>query len=324
MKLLDRYLQAVKGNLPHYQRDDIIEEISADILAQADERENELGRPLSRDEEAAILKAYGHPRVVASRYWKTQYLIGPFLLPFYFNALRIVVIATAIVAFGLAAIKGATNGSILAQMATAWGAWWGTIFTSVGIITVVFAVIERSSANHPLQSIGADKWDPRKLSVVASQKRFSPVSSTFELIANTLFLVWVVHVARTKDALWIFTSPEARQSVWPFTVSPLWQALSVPLAVVLGLYVIAIVLHLLRPSLLWFRVCLRIAFNAFIIVAVTVLITGQAPITITGEPAATAILTTILRVCFTFGALLSTWEIYRDSRLLFPALRTQS
>ena len=47
MNLLDRYLQAVRFFLPRRQQDDIVRELSENLLSQMEDRAEELGRPLS-------------------------------------------------------------------------------------------------------------------------------------------------------------------------------------------------------------------------------------------------------------------------------------
>jgi hypothetical protein len=68
MNLLNRYLQAVARLLPKARRDDIIAELRANILSQMEDREQELGRALTEDEQAAILRHHGNPTIVAGRY----------------------------------------------------------------------------------------------------------------------------------------------------------------------------------------------------------------------------------------------------------------
>ena len=70
MELIDRYLQSVKWALPRKQQDDVIRELSDEILSQVEEKETALGRPLTEDEQVALLKQLGHPMLLASRYRK--------------------------------------------------------------------------------------------------------------------------------------------------------------------------------------------------------------------------------------------------------------
>ena len=90
MELIDRYLNAVRFWLPRAQEDDIIAELGEDLRSQVEEREAALGRALSEDELAGILKKRGHPMSVASQYLPQRYLIGPALYPAYMVVVRLV------------------------------------------------------------------------------------------------------------------------------------------------------------------------------------------------------------------------------------------
>ena len=77
MDLLERYLQSIRTFLPRKAQDDILRELSENILSQMEEKEAELGRPLTEAEQEEVIKQHGHPIVVAARYGRRQYLIGP-------------------------------------------------------------------------------------------------------------------------------------------------------------------------------------------------------------------------------------------------------
>ncbi len=62
MDLLARYLQAVKFFLPQRQQDDIVRELSENLLAQFEDQAETLGRPLTEAEQAEILKRTDTPR----------------------------------------------------------------------------------------------------------------------------------------------------------------------------------------------------------------------------------------------------------------------
>ena len=90
MELIERYLQAVKFALPQEQRDDIIKELRDNILSQIEEKEAELGHPLSEDEQVELLKKLGSPIHLASRYRKQQHMIGATMFPIYWKVLKAV------------------------------------------------------------------------------------------------------------------------------------------------------------------------------------------------------------------------------------------
>src|SRR5260370_19372267 len=99
MELLDRYLEAIEFWLPKRQRQDIIAELSEDLRSQIEEKETELGRKLEDAEVETILKRCGSPLVVASRYRRQQYLIGPTLFPIYRFVLGVLVLGCVVPPF---------------------------------------------------------------------------------------------------------------------------------------------------------------------------------------------------------------------------------
>lgn len=90
MELFDRYIRMLQVFLPRAQRDDIARELSEEIHAEAVDRQAAIGRPLTGDEQAAILFRYGHPMLTATRYRPQQHLVGPVIFPYYWLALKVV------------------------------------------------------------------------------------------------------------------------------------------------------------------------------------------------------------------------------------------
>src|SRR5262245_11836285 len=104
MELVDKYVQAVKQYLPEGQQNDIARELAENLRAQMEDREESLGRPLTPDEQEAILKRMGNPAVVAGRYQTNpmrlsfgRELIGPVLFPIY---LRVLIIGLVLMLLG--------------------------------------------------------------------------------------------------------------------------------------------------------------------------------------------------------------------------------
>ena len=102
MDLIDRYLIAVRRQLPSHLQDDIIPELTDSLRSEAEEHERASGHPMTGDEQSALLKKRGHPFMMASRYLPQQHLIGPALFPYYRQALKFVVfwVVLPIVLFG--------------------------------------------------------------------------------------------------------------------------------------------------------------------------------------------------------------------------------
>ena len=190
MTMLDRYLSAVQGNLRKDQAAaDIVAEIGEDLQSQMEEREGALGRALTEDEQAALIKAYGHPRVVAARYGGIQHLIGPELLPFYWSTLRLVatvVIAIELLGGGISALISHNGPLFFGALAAA----WNSLIWIFGIVTIVFALRERV----PLPNGGRIgvlplKWDPRRLPAPGMRPPVPRTSTLAEFIANFIALL---------------------------------------------------------------------------------------------------------------------------------------
>ena len=114
MDMLERYLQAVRFFLPRRQQDDIVRELRENLISQLDDREQSLGRTLSDDEVADILRRHGHPMLVAGRYRSQQQLIGPVFFPIYLVSLKlglaVALLVTVVVAMTTAALNGDVAG----------------------------------------------------------------------------------------------------------------------------------------------------------------------------------------------------------------------
>ena len=188
MTLLDRYLHAVTEALPKdVAADDVIAEIDDDLRSRIEERETQLGRSLIDAEISDLLRAYGHPRVVAARYGRVQYLIGPDLLPFYWSTLQLVmalVIAAELLAGGISAVVSRDG----LRFFDALGAAWNSAIWIFGIVTVVYAASERMPRWR--EGIAAImRWDPLALPERGALAPVRRSSALAEFIANTLALL---------------------------------------------------------------------------------------------------------------------------------------
>jgi hypothetical protein len=189
MDLIPRYLQAVKFWLPKKQQDDIIAELSEDIRAQIAEREAALGHPLTDADVETLLRQRGSPIAVANGYLPQQSLIGPQLFPIYRFVLKIVALCILVPA-GLVWLFALVNAA-LGMQAHRWttvsfGGLWTSLFCSLGVVTLVFAILERSSAKTDL----FEKWNPRKLPAVRNAHAIPRSSSIIEIAVNLCFLAW--------------------------------------------------------------------------------------------------------------------------------------
>ncbi len=198
MELLDRYLQAVGKYLPPKRRDDILAELRANLLEQAEDREAQLGHPFTLEEEEAFLKQHGRPVVVAVRYLPQQYLIGPTVFPWYLYALR-----TAL-PFVLLLYVLVNALVFLHEPVTAWRVFGMvarfpmTAVTAAVWITGIAVLVELFQARY-LRAGDLDRdWSPRDLPPVESKSDYQRGPTVFEVIGGAIFLVFVLLVPHAR------------------------------------------------------------------------------------------------------------------------------
>jgi hypothetical protein len=158
MDLIDGYIRMLRLFLPKAQRDDIARELAEEIRAQAFDKQAELGRPLTPDEQAAILSRYGHPLLTAARYRSQQHLIGPIVFPYYWLALK-VVLAMVLAGHAIAGVVLFAGGPSWPEVGRALGETLQNVFAVVAWFTIVAALADRGLAKSQL----LQKWDPRTL-----------------------------------------------------------------------------------------------------------------------------------------------------------------
>ena len=219
MELIDRYLHAIRRNLPQAKADDIVAELRDDLMSRVEDREEGKGRALTQEETSVLLKEFGHPLVVASRFRTHQYLIGPGLFPFYLSAMRIVLMIVVAIIVALSVGKALFGGG---DMFLTWAESMSGIFVAVlinaAIVTIVFAVLERSGfvAEHRLN------WKPDQLPDILDKQQ-GPWESAAEVALGIAFLLWwtgTIHVPWTTGGrdFHIEPSPIFMQLYWPILI----------------------------------------------------------------------------------------------------------
>lgn len=227
MEMIDRYLQAIRFWLPGKQKDDIIAELSADIYAQVEEREAALGRKLTKTEIEALLKERGRPVVVASRYRpQQQSLIGPVLFPVYTFVLKMVAlcylvpwaaVALFLILFSPEWRVAHLGHSTMDSIAAAWSGLWSAALFAFGVITLVFAVLERAQTSSRFM----EDWSPRSLPPVRNYRKIARGNSIAEIIVNLAFLFWWsacfhTQTIRVDGSLQIMVGPQWVWFYWGF------------------------------------------------------------------------------------------------------------
>lgn len=253
MTLLEIYLQAVALHLLRSaDKADILAELAEHLHATMDERERELGRPLTEDEQKLVLAAHGEPLVVAQRYggahrgfafgWQ---LISPQAFPAYVIAVSLV-IGMALLSNAALLIFG--SESLLLQprkLAT-------TLAALFVVVTVIYIGIDAfmRRANPTDQSAAALE---NLLFFTPYLKRVPTWYSTTGLVFLALVAAWWLAVPHAPGLLL------ARDNA--VELAPAWQRFYWPIAALLGIGIAQRAVSLVRPDLNWLPPVVRVVVN---------------------------------------------------------------
>jgi uncharacterized membrane protein len=254
MELRDRYIHTVKAylpkSLPEAQRDDIVNELSENIQAQMDDREAELGRALTDDEQEAILHRHGHPMTVAGRYQTNQdarvvfgrQLIGPTLFPFYLRTLWIVLaISLAIYVAVVVALVISGNPLTVGEVIT-------SVMMQVAIQFVVVTAIFAAAEN----ALPTMQWSAKRLPApqattpapARQEPRIPRMESLAEIVAIVVTVGWLSFAFKQPFLLF-------GPALDGYQLGPVWQQVVIPTLLVLAVSVAQAVVNLFRPE--WVR-----------------------------------------------------------------------
>jgi hypothetical protein len=308
MSLLERYLLALRPLLPQQGREDILRELSDNILSQMEEKQEELGRPLTDSEQAEVIKRHGHPVVAAARYGKRHYLIGPDWFPFYWLILRLAG-ATALVIRTIIALVTVLSGPNSSEALAS--ALVEIPFVLVPVfcwVTAVFVAFEWFAPNLPCS--GQASWSPQSLPIKGAQFRAIPrPNSVAEVAFGTIAALWW---AAVPGAPWLILGP----GVNFMNLAPIWTTLHWPVLLLTIAGVLQAWVNLFRPELTRTRAAVRlIALTASFAVGCVLLAAGYwvIPITgVSGAPAVAAIVNRVVLTCIAAGLMISggmlVWE----------------
>ena len=202
MELVERYLQAIGFWLPASQRQDILAELSEDIHAQLEEREAAIGHPLTKDEVEETLRQRGAPILVANRFLPQRSLIGPLLFPIYLFVLKVVgffyMLSWAVVM--LCIVIFTPHGAVANGLDEFKGFLLHGIFIPIGVITLAFAILERTQTRTRF----LEKWNPTELPPVVNPNKIKRFDTAVEAVVGLIFAWWWFTAALPFASLHIF------------------------------------------------------------------------------------------------------------------------
>jgi hypothetical protein len=199
MDLINRYVHEVGQYLPHRLRADVEAELRSLLTDSVEERARAEGAAASDALAGAVLREFGTPKDVAARYGpEPQYLIGPRLYPVYVVSVKVMlpVLAALVVALVVAGrFQAPGEQPSLAVFIRATGKFlWGAL-VNLGIMTLVFALVERAMRTREAAGAG---FDPAKLPPVDDPDKISYFGRIFAIymiavlaLAFNVFPGWV-------------------------------------------------------------------------------------------------------------------------------------
>ncbi|THD36098.1 MAG: hypothetical protein E7773_09195 [Sphingomonas sp.] len=265
MDLIDRYLTAIRWNLPRAANaDDVIAELRDLIASRVEDHEESLGRPLDDKEISALLRDFGHPLVVAARYGTQQSLIGPDLFPFYWFSLKVVLALSVVLLIVSGAGDVLFGGHPVRAFAQAFGGAWWSLLGNAGLVTLIFAVIERTGwlTDH------LNRWSPDQLpdlsDFTVKTKPKSAWEAVFEIAFGIGFILWWVGLVPL---------PIAWSNVQGLTLipDPIWTAMWGPILALMLARLAFNLVQWLRPRWKAVRIGLNVATTAGAIVTLALI-----------------------------------------------------
>jgi len=216
-ELINRYVHEVGEHLPAQMRADVEAELRSLLLDMVEERARAAGRTADSDLITRVLREFGPPEEVATRYAPpAQYLIGPRLFRVYKMAVGIMglVVAALLLAFFVAGvvqtIRNPAEAVTLGKALSVVGKIFHTAIFNFGLLTLVFIIVERVQQHRELTG---KLWNPAALPPVDDPDRISPAGHVFSLYAILAFAI-LFNFYPEWVAIFGFT-PKAGAWHWP-------------------------------------------------------------------------------------------------------------
>lgn len=276
MTQVDRYLETVGMFLPDRQKDDILNELSDAIRSRIEDKEAELGRPLSDAEQNDVLKTYGHPMTVASRYRPDsggrlvfgQELIGPALFPLYVRVLGISLLIALAVQIVLTIALDLANDSTFSRLVVQ------AVMQSAAV-TIIFVLIQRAATASP------EQWEwltgaSTAIAPTSTQPRISRLESAVQIVLMAIFILIANRV---------LTGPDA--GIGPFRLAAIWHTLYWPFIVVMAAGIVQSAISFVKPDWVRFQAATQVGFEVVSLTLIGILLASGSWVTLVTPAAAT-------------------------------------
>ena len=184
MNLVERYIQAVKIELPARQREDIARELKSTIQDELDVMTESHGRSPTAAEVSAYLQRLGHPVRIASTYWTRRSLVSEAAYPLYKQALPLAVCVYVVVSVLTSVPEiGRAQGWALAYFPKFLFDILTTVSFGVVAVTLVFHYFGDLIAAQPFFW----RWNPQRLPDMSNLAAYLPRSETISALIGNVF-----------------------------------------------------------------------------------------------------------------------------------------
>ena len=212
MKLIELYLDEIRHQLPPKNREDIVKEIRSVLMDMIEDRNSHPGQTPEEETIKAVLNEFGSPQKVARQYGAKNQLIGPRIYPIYLQVLKIVLIVVAALnVLGLVvAIIGQSgiDPNMFEAILEIVGGLFSSLFTAFGIVTLSFALIERTSPED-WRAEAEQEWSPEDLYQKEDQERVKVTGLAIEITMTLVFIALInffldrVGIYYLSDSTWV-------------------------------------------------------------------------------------------------------------------------
>ncbi len=239
--IIERYIYAVTKRLPEKMREEVKEELTANI-------NDMLPKNPSDEDIDKILHQLGHPRELAKNYrGEDRYLISPLFFDDYIQTLKIV----AVIFIGISLVFGTIDavmnidadtifGSIAEVFSKVFSNAFNSVVTAFAWVTLIFWGIDTAARHHKLP-----EWKTKDLPDLPKPHttKISRVESTIGLVLGTFFnAVFIVLIYRYIDVIGIYENSVMVQQLFNSQVTNPFIIYLI-ISAVIGIFVGTMKLH---------------------------------------------------------------------------------
>jgi hypothetical protein len=234
--MISSYLYTIGKYLSSKQRDEILQEIEANLYDYLEENFGK--KDYSNEEYEQAFRSMGPPKKVAEAYMNSpRCLIGPAYIDTYWLVLKITLIGMAI-GLTLANLIALSNtDNIIQVLYSTLMSIWQAAMSTLGIVTLIFVIIQHNAPAEPENT--DEDWSLDLLETAPERHQKISVS---ELIFESVFICFALVILNhpTPPVIISFTDKEMMPFINMAVFKPflLWINITLGLNLLLNLYLL--------------------------------------------------------------------------------------